>query len=348
MLESPNPKAAPAAAEADQGRSTAKSDPAPQNAARPTIWPTKGGCQSPIAASYPLTTRQMPAGVDAGLPGEAASPPARDAGAHAAKDRAFELESPRSQTTSPREQNGPAIAAGAGIAAAAASRSTAGRVDAVPHVVERNENFWTISRLYYSSGRYYRALWKANADTHPDIRKLKINDVINIPPVEDLDPAYIDPPRGRAPAHLTGAVRSPGRGKSGDDAADLAESSVSSSVANRDEPFSTARASRGTVDGVPVRRSSRTDPDLDLPAADAVSRRSPAPDRTGRRVDRPLGDDDATDERPPPDRSPPAGMQPPPHGRLTRSASSTPCGPSPATCWATLIAPARSLTSTAT
>ena len=34
------------------------------------------------------------------------------------------------------------------------------------------ENFWRISRLYYSSGRYYRALWKANAYKYPEIDKL--------------------------------------------------------------------------------------------------------------------------------------------------------------------------------
>ena len=35
------------------------------------------------------------------------------------------------------------------------------------HKVEKNENFWTISRLYYNSGRYYKALWKANDDKVP-------------------------------------------------------------------------------------------------------------------------------------------------------------------------------------
>jgi nucleoid-associated protein YgaU len=68
----------------------------------------------------------------------------------------------------------------------------------VPHIVERGENFWTISRLYYNSARYYRALWKANARKVPEIDGLQVNDVIIVPPVEDLDPAYIDPPRVRS------------------------------------------------------------------------------------------------------------------------------------------------------
>jgi nucleoid-associated protein YgaU len=252
-------------------------------------------------------------GGGAGADGQGGSSPIRDARAHAAKDADFELESPRSQgTSSASGQNaariaaaaaGAGLAAGTGTAIAAAARptSTSGRVDSVPHVVEKNENFWTISRLYYSSGRYYRALWKANAEQFPDIRKLKVNDVINIPAVEDLDPTYIDPPRSRAPTHLTGASRNPGavaRGGSPDRSSEPADSPLSSSVAPRDEAFLTARTNRAGNDGVPVKRSSRSDADLDLPPSDTISRRSPAPDRTGRPVDRPLGDDTQADDPP--------------------------------------------------
>ena len=155
------------------------------------------------------------------------------------------------------------------------SRSAAGRVEPNAHVVEPTENFWTISRLYYSSGRYYRALWKANADKYPEIDKLKVNDVIIIPAVEDLDPAYIDPPRARAPAlwapRASPAVAPAACTRTMRTA--WPTRSVSSSAATRGEPISTARTNRGSGDAVPVRRSSRTDPDLDLPAADAVSRR---------------------------------------------------------------------------
>ena len=220
----------------------------------------------------------------------------------------FELESlssPRERADRSKMAGGPVVGSGT---AAAVPRSTAaaGRVEPSAHVVEPQENFWTISRLYYSSGRYYRALWKANAEKYPEIDKLKINDVIMIPAVEDLDPAYIDPSRGRAPASLGTARRSGGRTRGGaqDEANGVAERSNSSSAAiDGGEPISTARTNRGSGDAVPVRRSSRTDPDLDLPAPDAVSRRDNGPDRTGRRIDRPLGNDDdapATSPKPGP------------------------------------------------
>ena len=124
--------------------------------------------------------------------------------------------------------------------------------------------------------------------------------MIVIPAVEDLDPDYIDPPRTPAPASLAHRRRSGGRVRGGNDgdADGLAESSASSSDAIGGEPISTARTNRGSADAVPVRRSSRTDPDLDLPAPDAVSQRDSDPDRTGRRIDRPLGDDDATSDEP--------------------------------------------------
>jgi len=32
------------------------------------------------------------------------------------------------------------------------------------HVVRRGENFWTISRYHYGSGRFFKALWYANRD----------------------------------------------------------------------------------------------------------------------------------------------------------------------------------------
>jgi nucleoid-associated protein YgaU len=222
-----------------------------------------------------------------------------DVRAHAAKDVSFELESPQARGTTELDQNGRRPVVGStGAPPEPRSGSAVGRVEPNAHVVEPLENFWTISRLYYSSGRYYRALWKANSAKYPEIDKLKINDVIMIPAVEDLDPAYIDQPRSRAPSSL-GTARSSGsrsRGTTRDNADAVAESSVAPSAATRGEPISTARTNRGSGDAIPVRRSSRTDPDLDLPTPDVVSRRDNAPDRAGRLVDRPLGDDDASDE----------------------------------------------------
>jgi nucleoid-associated protein YgaU len=60
-------------------------------------------------------------------------------------------------------------------------------VESVPHVVQSGENFWTISRLYYGSGRFYKALWKANSGLVPAPEKLRVGMTIRIPPPEALD-----------------------------------------------------------------------------------------------------------------------------------------------------------------
>lgn len=65
----------------------------------------------------------------------------------------------------------------------------------VTHIVRSGENFWTIARRYYGSGRFYRALWKANQDLVPRIDELYVGTRLMIPPVERLDRRYIDPPR---------------------------------------------------------------------------------------------------------------------------------------------------------
>jgi nucleoid-associated protein YgaU len=63
----------------------------------------------------------------------------------------------------------------------------------VLHVVQRGENFWTISQLYYNSGRFYKALWWANRREVPQIDKLYVDQTIRIPPPEDLDRSRIEP-----------------------------------------------------------------------------------------------------------------------------------------------------------
>jgi hypothetical protein len=67
-------------------------------------------------------------------------------------------------------------------------------LEPVSHVVRRGENFWTISRHYYGSGRYYRALWRANVDTVPKVDELYVGSTILVPPPEHLDREFIDPP----------------------------------------------------------------------------------------------------------------------------------------------------------
>jgi nucleoid-associated protein YgaU len=73
-------------------------------------------------------------------------------------------------------------------------RDSAEKIEAIPHVVQRGENFWTISRLYYRSGRYYKALWKANRDKVARMTDLAVGMTIRVPPHEALDAALVDPP----------------------------------------------------------------------------------------------------------------------------------------------------------
>ena len=201
------------------------------------------------------------------------------------------------------------------------------------HIVESQENFWTISRLYYNSGRYYRTLWKANAAKYPKINELHVGDVILIPAVEDLDTEYIDTPRERAPAAFTNG----GRRRSGG-ADSLAESSaVSAGTSSSDgDRFTTTRTNARSSDGVPIRGSSRTefDPDLEPPRPRSRRARTNTLDRSGRPMNRPLGADDdafATDD---PDTRTAARPRAARRDTLTRFVPTTPCDPSPATCLA--------------
>jgi nicotinate-nucleotide--dimethylbenzimidazole phosphoribosyltransferase len=91
------------------------------------------------------------------------------------------------------------------------------RIEPQPHVVQAGENFYTISQTYYRSGRFYKALWKANQARVPDIRKLYIGTTILVPPPEALDPALVDPaptvitstPKPRTPASSNPSAEPP-------------------------------------------------------------------------------------------------------------------------------------------
>jgi nucleoid-associated protein YgaU len=139
------------------------------------------------------------------------------------------------------------------------------RVEPSHHIVERGENFFTIAQLYYGSGpAYYLALWKYNAEKYPDIRTVHINDVILIPAVEDLDPAYIrqphsSPARGRDESAVS--TRNP--------AGELAGPGPSGS--ERPKSFPTTRTARtsDTTSAVATRRPVRVDRELELPVGDA-------------------------------------------------------------------------------
>jgi nucleoid-associated protein YgaU len=73
-------------------------------------------------------------------------------------------------------------------------------IEPVRHVVQHGENFWTIARRYYGSGRYYKALWAANRTQVDAPEKLVVGMTIRVPPLEALDRALVvAPPRTSAP-----------------------------------------------------------------------------------------------------------------------------------------------------
>jgi len=67
------------------------------------------------------------------------------------------------------------------------ARSEAGQRPRVrTHVVQRNENLWTIARDHYGDGRLYHALWEANADRVPAVDVLYIGTELVLPPRTEL------------------------------------------------------------------------------------------------------------------------------------------------------------------
>jgi type IV pilus secretin PilQ/predicted competence protein len=74
------------------------------------------------------------------------------------------------------------------------------------HTVKSGENFWTISRLYYKSGRYYMALWNANKKCIAAPDRLTVGDRIIIPRADQLDPSLILESPAPARAILPGPV----------------------------------------------------------------------------------------------------------------------------------------------
>ncbi len=70
-----------------------------------------------------------------------------------------------------------------------------GNDDGTLHIVRRGENFWTIARYHYASGRFYKALWYANRDLAKTPEDLYVGTAIRIPPVEDLNRDLIEAPK---------------------------------------------------------------------------------------------------------------------------------------------------------
>jgi nucleoid-associated protein YgaU len=137
------------------------------------------------------------------------------------------------------------------------------RVEAVPHVVERLENFWTISRLYYGSGRFYKALWAANRNTVPVITELYVGQTIRIPPPEELDSALVEPPLTSRVA----AVSSPSRRRASPTSGSTADAPLykTSRPNGADLPVSSASSARG--------RDDKAEVEVELPTSDPFARR---------------------------------------------------------------------------
>jgi nucleoid-associated protein YgaU len=188
--------------------------------------------------------------------------------------QSFDLETPRKRTLDPSDE-----------ALIAKASHGDGKLDTVLHKVEGKENFWDISRMYYNSGRYYRALWKANEDKVPQIDKLYRNTVIRIPPPEDLDQAYIDPPASTA---RRAVASEPARQR-----ADGAESDEARTDLER-----TASQRTASGEGVPVRRSSRADADLNLPVSDISTEDASGKGQSSRGIRQAIRDDEEAEIRP--------------------------------------------------
>jgi nucleoid-associated protein YgaU len=119
----------------------------------------------------------------------------------------------------------------------------------VVHTIGQNETFWTISRLFYATSRYYKALWAYNRDRVPDINQpLKVGTKIIVPPEEMLDRSYIDPPKASASriesAQSPSSVRRASRPASDDGTTELFASSAAPA---RGRDASRKRGPRETV-----------------------------------------------------------------------------------------------------
>jgi nucleoid-associated protein YgaU len=139
----------------------------------------------PVAAAAVPSTAEAPPSVLATTPSP--SVPAADVRYPSAEERAQWIPIPNAAERKVTQ---------ASISPVPAGRVSTASTVALPdgwkrHVVQRQENFWTISRTYYNSGRYYRALWQANREHVPLIDELYIGTELLIPPLKELAPDAI-------------------------------------------------------------------------------------------------------------------------------------------------------------
>ena len=234
-----------------------------------------GWISIPNSGMTPRDSTDDPApGISEAVSATAAVPAARavDSRAHAGRDVVFEPEPSQSPNHEPGAADStvggrrPAAAATPGPQPRAASHSE--RVAATDHVVERGENNWTISRQYYNSGRYHRALWKANEAKYPDINVLHVGDVIVVPAPEDLDPDYIQPARTSAPSGTRAAAGDPAVRGQANPREDATDAAVSDSPARSSGSLASGRVSLAARSGDAAPASgSAGDSDLDLPVS---------------------------------------------------------------------------------
>jgi nucleoid-associated protein YgaU len=204
---------------------------------------------------------------------------------NSAKGRRFEVEAPVPKTK------------GRVSTVESQTQARPNRVETVYHRVESGENFWTISRLFYGSGRYYVALWSANKKAVPAMDALARGQVIVIPPQEDLDPALIEstriattPATGKASRMTTakGGGRTPGAVPSSRKS--FKESGIDPIINDDDERFAERGRERDIDDGIDRASDTVSERPSDLPIHKVRPReslRSIARDRLGdsRRAD---------------------------------------------------------------
>jgi nucleoid-associated protein YgaU len=201
----------------------------------PTLAPPPGATPIPDEATQPATE-------------PATEPDPTLSGVAPASSRPAGMMSiPNSRTSRPTDETLEGrLAPPATVADAPMPREETGsrdQVDPILHTVQGGENFWTISRLYYNSGRYYRALHAANRKIVPKIRELYVGTTIKVPPIETLDPTLIDPPTKARPSPT--------------------------STARDDAPSQAVRASKSTESGRLVPSRSRAEVELGLPIVGA-------------------------------------------------------------------------------
>jgi len=234
--------------------------PPPAEATSPAIGPA----EVPVLDRVPSSDEAMPVGVSAVpprfKPGEGVAIP--NAGTGKSYEDGFSAKATGGSTA--------AVAVAGGAAAAAEESKQDSSIVSELHVVERGENFWTISRHYYSSGRYYKALWKANSRTVSAPDQLMVGQTIVIPPPEALDRSLFEPARVSRGASIPSRPSAPVRRTSNSLAADdeMAEASVT-----RSSEVELALPIKNS--SVALRRRPRLDESLDPPPEERTRRSRP-------------------------------------------------------------------------